>query len=366
MLNFIWDSWRVMTWRMAGFTVLAGFVLMIVYVTTHQGFFIMLHQFSHKPREFVASLAGSFGSMQMFVFVFLLGILVARRTVAHGARRVAAYAVAIAAAALVCAALDFGFKMLTGFYEQGEVQPWWKPVDALWIFLTVTMLGAPCTFAYVDYQRARESAARLHAAGLARTREARNVLQTRLQALQARVEPQFLFDTLARVKQLYDRDFGKGEATLDALIAYLRMAMPQMRQPGSTLARECELARTYVDIVAARGDARLRIAIDDGDDSVNEPFPAMVLLPLVDHAVASSRATPLDDNAIDIRAVVTGTRLAVAIGHNGSAFSSGDSSAVARVRDQLHALFEGEATLEMRARDAGGSEITLEVPREQR
>jgi LytS/YehU family sensor histidine kinase len=82
--------------------------------------------------------------------------------------------------------------------------------------------------------------------------------------------------------------------------------------------------------------------------------------------VASSRATPLDDNAIDIRAVVTGTRLAVAIGHNGSAFSSGDSSAVARVRDRLHALFEGEATLEMRARDAGGSEITLEVPREQR
>jgi len=242
---------------------------------------------------------------------------------------------------------------------------WWRPVDAMWILVTFVMLGAPCTFAYVDYQRAQESAARLHAAGLARTRAARGVLQTRLQALQARVEPQFLFDTLARVKQLYDRDFGKGEATLDALIAYLRMAMPQMRRPGSTLARECELARTYVEIVTARGDARLRIAIDDGDNSVNEPFPAMVLLPLVDHALTASRATPLHDNAIDIRAVVVGARLVVTVGHSGGAFSSGDSPAITRVRDQLHALFDGDATLDVHARDAGGSETTLEVPHEQ-
>ena len=200
----------------------------------------------------------------------------------------------------------------------------------------------------------------------ARARRACDVVQTHLQALQARVEPRFLFDTLARVQQLYDRDAANGERTLDALIAYLRIAMPQLRQPGSTLARECELARTYVNIVAARGDARLRIDVDDGEDSVNEPFPAMLLLPLVDHAVARSRNTPLDDNAIEIRAVASGTRLAVSVRHSGNAFARDDAPAVGRVREQLRTLFEDEARVESRAADGGSSEVTIEVPREQR
>jgi hypothetical protein len=364
--HFIWDAWRAMTWRLAGLAVLAGVGLYIVHFATHQGFFVAIYQFMYQRSTFFGQAATIFYSTQLFVFVFFLCILVARRVVAHGGRRVVAYSVAIVVAALVCALADYGIKQLTGFYEESDTRAWWKPVDAAWILLTVILLGAPCTFAYADFQRARESAARLHAAGLARTRAARDVVQTRLQALQARVEPQFLFDTLARVKQLYDRDAAKGEATLDALIAYLRIAMPQMRQPGSTLARECELARTYVEIVSARGDVRLRVAIDDGDDSVNEPFPAMLLLPLVEHAVSISRATPLDDNAIEIRAAISGTRLAVTVGHSGNAFASDDAPAVGRVREQLRTLFDDEARFETRTADGGGSELTMEVPHEQR
>lgn len=364
--RFAWDAWREMTWRTAGLTVLAGLAVSVVYLATHQGFFIFIHEFMHRRAIFFGLLGQNLLLTQMFAFVFLLCILVAHRSVAYGARRVLAYSLAIAAAAVICATADYGIKQFTGYYEEPDTQDWWKPVDAAWILLTVILLGAPCTFAYADFQRARASAARLHEAGLARTRAARNVVQTRLQALQARVEPQFLFDTLARVKQLYERDAAKGELTLDALIAYLRIAMPQLRQPGSTLARECELARTYVDIVAARGDARLRIAVDDGEDSVTELFPAMLLLPLVDRAVAHSRVTPLDDNAIEIRAVASGTRLAVTVRHSGNAFARDDDSAVARVREQLRTLFEDEARVETRAADGGGSEVTMEVPREQR
>lgn len=365
-LRFIWDAWRDITWRMAGLVVLAGLALSIVHLATHQGFFILLHEFMYKRGDFLVTVATILYSTQLFVFVFMLCILVARRSVVLGGRRVVAYSLAIAVAALLCAIADYGIKHLTGFYEQPDLRSWWKPVDAAWIFMTVMLLGGPCTYAYVDFVRARESAARLHAAGLARTRAARAVVETRLQALQARVEPQFLFDTLARVKQLYDRDAAKGELTLDALIAYLRIAMPQLRQPGSTLARECELARTYVDIVAARGDARLRIAVDDGEDNVNEPFPAMLLLPVVEHAVAHSRVTPLDDNAIEIRAVVSGTRLVVTVRHSGSAFARDDAPPVGRVREQLRTLFEDEARVDSRAADGGSSEVTMEVPREQR
>jgi hypothetical protein len=360
------DALGQFSWRMAGSAALAGVAIFVIWMSMHQGFFIFLHELSAKRSEFLQSLGTNFVLMQLFVFIFLLCILVAHATVKAGARRFVAYSLATLAAALLCVAIDYGIKLMTGYYDQPDVQSWWKPVDAAWIFLTVIFLGGPCTFAYADFERARESAARLHAAELARTKAARDIVHTRLTALQARVEPGFLFDTLARVKQLYDRDAEKGEATLDALIAYLRTAMPQLRQPGSTLARECEIARTYAEIVAARGDARLRVGVDDGDDSVNEPFPAMLLLPLVERAVSDSRTTPLDDNAIDIVAAVSGARLVVSVKHSGAAFSQEDDATIARVREQLRTLFGDDARLESRSGAGGGSEVTLEVPHEQR
>jgi hypothetical protein len=355
-----------MSWRVAGYAALAGVALFVIWVSMHQGFFIWLHEFTAKRANLFQALGMQLVLMQLFVFAFLLCILVAHGAVKSGTRRVIAYSVAVVVAALVCVALDYGSKLVTGWYDQPDVKWWWKPVDAAWVFLTIIFLGGPCSFLYADFERARESSARLYEAELARTRAARDIVHTRLTALQARVEPGFLFDTLARVKQLYDRDAARGEATLDALIAYLRTAMPQLRQPGSTLARECELARTYAETVAARGDARLRIAIDDGDDSVNEPFPAMLLLPLVERAVSHSRTTPLDDNAIDIVAAASGARLVVSVKHSGAAFSKADDTMIGRVREQLRTLFGDDARLEARSGARGGSEVELEVPHEQR
>jgi LytS/YehU family sensor histidine kinase len=235
--------------------------------------------------------------------------------------------------------------------------------------VAVLFLGGPATFVYTDWQRTRRSAARLHAAGLARTRAARDILQTRLQSMQARVEPRFLFDTLARVRNLYDRDPAQGERTLDALIAYLRTAMPRMRDAASTLGRECELARTYVDIVTARGDARLRIEVDLPEGSPQVVFPSMLLLPLVEVAAAHSRRTPLDDNSIEVRAQVDGGRLRVSVAASNAAFVDADlsgSEVVGSVRERLQTLFDADARIELRAREGGGSQATMELPHEQR
>ena len=66
---------------------------------------------------------------------------------------------------------------------------------------TWLMFGGLATFVYVDRKRARAIQARLGAAELERAKKARQVLESRLQSMQARVEPQFLFNTLAQVKR---------------------------------------------------------------------------------------------------------------------------------------------------------------------
>ena len=61
---------------------------------------------------------------------------------------------------------------------------------------------------------------------LERTRMSRKAFESRLQALQARVDPRFLFDTLASIEATYEADAARGERMIDDLIAYLRAALP--------------------------------------------------------------------------------------------------------------------------------------------
>ena len=75
----------------------------------------------------------------------------------------------------------------------------------------------------------------MHAAELSRIAAERESIEADLQAMQARVEPKFLFNTLTHVKQAYAQGGTQGAGLLDALIAYLRAAMPKMRDTSSTV-----------------------------------------------------------------------------------------------------------------------------------
>src|SRR5258706_8593840 len=108
--------------------------------------------------------------------------------------------------------------------------------------------------------------AEAHAAEVARAKIAREQLrastaEAHLQALQAQVEPHFLFNTLANVKWLYRRDPESGRRMLDRLVDYLHAALPQVRQSTTTLEQELRLAQAYLDIQQLRIGGRLALTI---------------------------------------------------------------------------------------------------------
>ncbi len=299
---------------------------------------------------------------ELVSFVYLACVLAADQAVSHGAARVRTYVLAVLVASLLAALIDTAIRMaFTDFFE--KAQPWWRPVHTASHFIWGLVLGGFSIFVYADLKRNRETAARLQAATLQRTRSARAVLQTQLQAMQARVEPQFLFDTLDRIGEIYDRDPTKGQQTIDDLIAYLRTAMPQMHEASSTLARELDLVRTYVAIVAACSEGRVRLAIEGKEDWAHTAFPPMLLLPLVEHAISSGRLTRPGDGAISLRALRTDGKLHVTVGHGGSAFSAdAGSDAVGRVREHLQTLFDSEARVDLHTRVDRGTEVAMEIP----
>eukprot|EP01137_Pigoraptor_chileana_P033205 Opistho-2@23757 len=129
-----------------------------------------------------------------------------------------------------------------------------------WVLSTVslwTLLGA-MGYALLLIRRT-EQASRDQLLQMARERDAleSQQIEAQVSALNAQIEPHFLFNTLANVKRLYETTPDRGRDMLVSLIAYLRAALPGMRRPETTLGQELELVRNYLTILQMRMGARL-------------------------------------------------------------------------------------------------------------
>ncbi len=135
------------------------------------------------------------------------------------------------------------------------------------------------------------AAARLAAAQAAQRDSRRRIVQARLAAVQARIDPQLLFGMLDAVRRSYAADPARAERLLDELIAFLRAALPRLRSASSSVPREAELACGYARLhaLAEASAARLELAVGAG--AIHARFPPGVLLPLLDDALRS-RAGP--------------------------------------------------------------------------
>ena len=307
--------------------------------------------------EFRLAHLSDFLHHEFIALVLLLAVAIADRAVDVGRARRSAYVLAIIVAIGLGTPLAYAVD-----------PPWgrWLP-STLYNMMCWLMFGGLATFVYVDRKRARATRARLATAELERTRKAKHMLESRLAAMQARVEPRFLFNTLAQVQHLYQANPALGERMLDELIAYLRAAMPRMRDTSSTLLQEIELARAYLAIVKVRLGDRLDYVIDMPNDIGDARLPPMMLLPLIDHAVVHGIEQAKTSATIRITADITDGRLRVAMVDSGAGFmpaAAAGGDGIASIRERLSALYGHHASLALRAGDHGTTEAVMEIPHE--
>lgn len=219
---------------------------------------------------------------------------------------------------------------------------------------TFSLIMALLYFAHLRRSRGHEqAAARLAAAQTAQRQARHRIVQARLQEVQARIDPQILFDMLETVRRLYERDAARAERFLDELIIFLRAALPRLRTTWSSLLREAELARAFMKLRTLDGATGLGMTIDVAADAMHARFPPGVLLPLLDTIVASSprpcqlTATRSSDGC---RVVLT--------------LSAAPSDAsIARVQSLLMELYGTWAKLEVE-RTTGAIDVIVTVPYE--
>jgi hypothetical protein len=195
----------------------------------------------------------------------------------------------------------------------------------------------------------------------------RTVLEARMEALQAQIEPHFLFNTLASIDQLIQTDPPRASRMQQSLIRYLRSAMPQMREGGRpTLGQQVDLCSAFLKIMAIRMEGRLQPLVSIPEGLKSAVFPSMMLQTLVENAIKHGLEPKPDGGSLEISAEIADGQLAVHVLDTGIGFMPSAEAGVglANVRERLQALYNGRAELIISVPPAGGTCATIKVPYE--
>jgi signal transduction histidine kinase len=195
----------------------------------------------------------------------------------------------------------------------------------------------------------------------------RTVLEARMEALQAQIEPHFLFNTLASIDQLIQTDPPRASKMQQTLIRYLRSAMPQMREGRRpTLGQQVNLCAAFLEIMAVRMEGRLQTIVSVPDGLKSAVFPSMMLQTLVENAIKHGLEPKPEGGRLEISAEVADGQLAVHVLDTGVGFMPTAEAGVglANVRERLQALYKGRAELIITVPPAGGTCATIKVPYE--
>jgi sensor histidine kinase YesM len=195
----------------------------------------------------------------------------------------------------------------------------------------------------------------------------RTVLEARMEALQAQIEPHFLFNTLASIDQLIQTDPPRASRMQQSLIRYLRSAMPQMREGGRpTLGQQIDLCAAFLEIMAVRMEGRLQPIVRVPEGLKSAVFPSMMLQTLVENAIKHGLEPKPEGGRLEIGAEIADGKLAVHVLDTGIGFMPKAEGGVglANVRERLKALYDGRAELIIGVPSAGGTRATIKVPYE--
>ncbi|HMA07913.1 MAG TPA: sensor histidine kinase [Ramlibacter sp.] len=239
--------------------------------------------------------------------------------------------------------------------------------------VVMVILFAYLAAAKIVVKKVAQADAKVRTAVDAAEREAmeRQLVQARLQVLQAQVEPHFLFNTLGAVDYLIETDPPRAARMQKALITYLRGALPQMRQESSTLGRELQLIRSYLELIKMRIEERLEVEIAVPEDLETAEFPPMMLQSVVENAIKHGIEPKPEGGRVSVKAGVQSGQLWVEVSDTGVGLpdgellegpTSGTGLGLQNLRERLAMLYPGRSRLMLRTDSATGTLVKITIP----
>jgi hypothetical protein len=196
----------------------------------------------------------------------------------------------------------------------------------------------------------------------------REVADAKLAAMQAQIEPHFLFNTLASIDQLIQSDPPRASRLQKSLIQFLRAAIPQIRSDAqrSTLGRQAEMSLAYLEIMQMRMEERLHYEILIAESLRSAEFPSMMLQTLIENAIKHGLEPAPEGGNLIVRAEQADNRLTVSVSNGGMNYAPAPDAApgtgLANIRDRLQLLYGDKASFTIATPANGGCLASISIP----
>lgn len=206
------------------------------------------------------------------------------------------------------------------------------------------------------YRHAHEQA---EAAAAARA----EATEAQLAALQARMNPHFLFNALNTIASLVRTDPKTAESTVENLAGVLRRTLDRSRHTWRTVGDEVDYLEAYLAVEQERWGERLRVEWSIAPEVRPLPLPPMTLQPLVENALKHGLGTRLESGTLRIAGATENGTLRLTVADDGVGFPPRyrEGTGLGTLRRRLATLYGERAGLEIRS-SAAGATVVLELP----
>ncbi len=241
----------------------------------------------------------------------------------------------------------------------------WRATWAVFVYVAL-MLGFGGA---LHARRAAEAAL-----GAARAEAA--LVRAELAAINGKLNPHFLFNTLNSLQVLTRRDAAAAEQALLRFARLMRYVLDSTRGATDrvTLQEELDFVRDYLALESLRLGERLRVQWRIDPATVNEPIPPLTLQPLVENSIVHGIAPRVEGGTVRIEAEhrAEARELALRVADDGAgcawppaAGTAADGSGVglAALRRRFEIDFGGRARLAVRSAPGAGFAVEILIPR---
>ncbi|MCU7799716.1 MAG: histidine kinase [gamma proteobacterium symbiont of Lucinoma myriamae] len=176
---------------------------------------------------------------------------------------------------------------------------------------------------------------------------------TKLQLLQARIRPHFLFNSMNSIASLTRTRPDVAERITEDLAELFRMILRDNHEL-ITWSKEKELSQRYIDIEQQRLGERLKIQWHTDTIPDNALIPALLIQPLLENAIFHGIEPEINGGSITVSGEFDSTKLKISIQNTNSknlVHRQGNKMALSNIRERLHTHFPDNASITCHEKD---------------